>query len=105
MKAHELLKSPDVWCQGSPAEDARGNKVAALHPGAVKWCALGAIQKAYPPSQWAEAMDELLRALSVSEQGLSQMNSSDKACSLMEWNDDSRSSFLEVTTVLLSADV
>jgi hypothetical protein len=105
MKAHEVLKFPEAWCQGSPAEDAHGNKVAALHPGAVKWCALGAIQKAYPPSQWGGAMDDLLRALSFSEQGLSKMNSSDKACSLMEWNDDSRCSFLEITTVLLSADI
>jgi hypothetical protein len=105
MKAHELLNSPEAWCQESPAEDLHGNKVAALHPGAVKWCALGALQKAYPPSQWGEAMDNLLRALSYSERGLSQMNSSDKACSLMEWNDDSRSSFLEVTAVLRSADI
>jgi hypothetical protein len=105
MKAHELLKSPEAWCQGAPAEDAHGNKVAALHPQAVKWCALGAIQKVYPPSQWGEAIDNLLRALSFSEQGLAQMNNSDKACSLMEWNDDSRSSFLEVTTVLASADI
>jgi hypothetical protein len=105
MKAHELLKSPDVWCQGSPAEDALGNKVAALDPRAVKWCALGAIQKAYPRSQWGGAMDDLLRALSFSEQGLSQMNNSDKACSLMEWNDDGRCSFREIATVLLSADI
>jgi hypothetical protein len=105
MKAHELLHSPEAWCQGSPAEDAQGNKVVALHPKAVRWCALGAIQKAYPPEEWGEAMDNLLRALSVSEKGLAHMNSSDKACSLMEWNDDSRSSFSEISAVLLSADI
>jgi hypothetical protein len=37
-----------------------------------------------------EAMDRLLRALSVSEQGLAQMSKTDKACCLMEWNDDRR---------------
>ena len=105
MKAHELLSSPEAWCQESPAEDWRGNKIQAFDPRAVKWCALGAIQKAYPASQWGAAMDSLLRALSVSDQGLAQMTPSDKACSLMEWNDDRRSSFREVREILLSADI
>jgi hypothetical protein len=33
------------------------------------------------------------------------MTKSDKACSLMEWNDDRQCSFVEVREVLLSADV
>ena len=105
MKAHELLNSPKVWCQGSPAEDGRGNKLQALDPRAEKWCALAAIQKVYPPLQWEEAIDRLLRVLSVSEKGLAQVTISDKACSLMEWNDDRQSSFLEVSEILLSADI
>ena len=105
MKAHELLNSPEVWCQHSPAEDGRGNKLEALDPRAEKWCALAAIQKVYPPFQWENAMDRLLRVLSVSEKGLTQMTISDKACSLMEWNGDRRSSFLEVSEILLTADI
>ena len=97
--------SPEVWCQGSQAEDRQGNKLQALDPRAVKWCALAAVQKVYPPSQCGEAMDRLLRALSFSEQGLAQMTKSDKACCLMEWNDDRRCSFLEVREILLSADI
>ena len=105
MKAHELLSSPDVWCQESPAQDALGNKVNADHPEAVKWCALAAIQKVYPPLQWEKAMDRLLRALDVSEKGISQLSKSDKACCLMEWNDDRRSSFQDIREILLQADV
>jgi hypothetical protein len=105
MKAHELLISPDAWCQESPAEDEHGNKVPALHPDAVKWCALAAIQKVYSPLQWEEAMDRLLRALSVSEKGICQLSKSDKACCLMEWNDDQNSSFREIREILLEADV
>jgi hypothetical protein len=105
MKAHELLSSPDVWCQESPAQDLLGNKVNAGHPEAVKWCALAAIQKVYPPLQWEEAMDRLLRALDVSEKGISQLSKSDKACCLMEWNDDRRSSFQDIRDILLQADV
>ena len=52
-----------------------------------------------------EAMDRLLRALSVSEPGLAQMNKSDKACSLMEWNDNRRDSFLDVRQILLFANI
>ena len=33
---------------------------------------------------------------SPSDRGLAQMTKSDKACSLMEWNDDRRCSFAEV---------
>jgi hypothetical protein len=105
MKAHELLSSPDTWCQESPAKDTRGVKVPALHPQAVKWCALAAIQKVYPPLQWEEAMDRLLCALSVSEKGIGQLSKSDKACCLMEWNDDRNSSFREIRQILLEADV
>lgn len=105
MKAHELLTSPDKWCKESPAEDLQGHKLQAQDPRGVKWCALGAIQKAYPCPQWGQAMDCVLRALSVSELGLAQMNNSDKACSIMEWNDDRQSSFAEIRGTLLAVDI
>ena len=105
MKAHELLSSPDAWCQESPGKDAEGNKVYALDPKAMKWCALGAIQKIYPPVQWEEMMDRLLRVLSVSEKGIAQLTKSDKACSLMEWNDDPRYSFPDIREALRRADI
>ena len=105
MKAYDLLNSPQAWCQESPAQDRQGNKLQALDPRAVKWCALSAVQKAYPTSGWGEAMDRVLLALSVSKPGLAQMTKSDKACSLIEWSDDRQSSFQEVREILLSADV
>jgi hypothetical protein len=105
MKAHELLSSADFWCQESLAEDEHGNEVAAFNLRAVKWCALAAIQKTYPSSEWEEVMDRLLRALSVSEEGIAQMTISDKAFSLMEWNDDEANSFREIREILLDANV
>ena len=105
MKARELLHSPEVWCQEAPAQDQHGNKLEALDPRAVKWCVLAAIQKTYEPSQWSEAMDRLLRALSVSEAGLAQMSKADKACCLMEWNDDGQTSFAEIREMLFLADI
>jgi hypothetical protein len=105
MKAHELLSSPDNWCQESPAEDGHGNKVPTFHPGAVKWCAFAAIQKVYSPLRRDVAIDRLLRALSVSEKGISQLSRSDKVCCLMDWNDSRNSSFREVREILMEADV
>jgi hypothetical protein len=105
VKAYELLNSPNAWCQGSLAEAAQGNKVPALDPRAVRWCALSAIQTVYPPAQWEEAINGVLRALSVSERGIARMTKSDKACCLMEWNDDRGSSFRDIREVLKEADV
>jgi hypothetical protein len=105
MKAHELLSSPDNWCQESPAEDAHGHKVPAFHPAAVKWCAFAAIQKVYSPLKRDVAVDRLLRALSVSEKGIRQLSRSDKACCLMEWNDSRNACFREIREILMEADV
>ena len=69
MKAHELLNSPQAWCQHSSAKDARGHKRYASDPRAVSWCALAAIHKAYAAPQREQAMERVLRALSVSEGG------------------------------------
>jgi hypothetical protein len=33
------------------------------------------------------------------------MNKSDKACSIMEWNDDQQSSFAEIKATLLEVDI
>ena len=50
-------------------------------------------------------MDRLLRALSVSEQGIAELTKSDKACCLMEWNDDSAQSFRDIREALDAADI
>ena len=105
MKAHQLLSSREMWCKESPAEDSQGNKLQPFDPRAVKWCALGAIQKVYPPADWGQAMDCLLLGLSYSDRGLAQMNKSDKALSIMEWNDDQESSFNEIREVLVEIDL
>jgi hypothetical protein len=96
---------PEVWCQESSAKDALGNKLQAFDPNAVRWCVLGAIHKLYPPSQYGEATDRVLRALSFSEEGIAQLTKTDKACCLMEWNDDPRTTFQEITNILLSANI
>jgi hypothetical protein len=50
-------------------------------------------------------MDRLLLGLSYSSQGLAQMNESDKACSIMEWNDHQDCSFEEVREILKETDI
>ena len=105
MKAYELLSSPDTWCREALAKDAHGDNVPPFDPEAVQWCALAAVQKVYPPAQWEEAMNRVLRALSVSEKGIEQLSKSDKACCVMERNDQRESSYQEIRKILLEADV
>jgi hypothetical protein len=105
MKAYELLNLLMVRSEDSSPEVWGGNQLEVLNARPEKWCALGAIQKTYPPEQWEHAMDRVLRALDVSEQGLARMSKYDKACCLMEWSDDCRGSFLEVRDILVLADI
>ena len=50
-------------------------------------------------------MDQVLRALSVSEAGISQLTATDKACCLLEWNDDRQTTFEEVKNILLATGI
>ena len=50
-------------------------------------------------------MDRVLRALCVSEGAISQLTETDKACCLMEWNDDRQTTFEEVKNILLATDI
>jgi hypothetical protein len=105
MKAYELLNLLMVQSEDSSTRVWCGNQLEVLESWAEKWCVLGAIQKAYPPEQWELATDRVLRALNVSEQGLARMSKYDKACCLMEWSYEGRSSFLEVRDILVLADI
>jgi hypothetical protein len=105
MKAYELLNLLVVRSEDSSTEVWRGNQLEVLNSWAEKWCVLDAIQATYTPELWEQAMDRVLRALNVSEQGLARMSKCDKACCLMEWSDDCRSSFLEVRDILVLADI
>jgi hypothetical protein len=100
-----LLNRREMESEGRSLGHSKGNKLQAFDSRAAKWCALGAIQKTYPPVEWGEAMDQVLRALSYSDAGLAQMTKTDKACCLMEWNDDYRSSFEEIRGILLEVDI
>lgn len=43
--ARELISVPERWTQGSLAESRLGRPIGPSTPGAVCWCALGAVQK------------------------------------------------------------
>jgi hypothetical protein len=73
MKAHELLSSPDTWCQEALAKDGRGDNVPPFDPEAVQWCALAAVQTVYPLSQWEGPMNRVLHALAFPKKELSSL--------------------------------
>lgn len=49
--ARELIRDPARWCQDAFACDADGDAVHTLDPQAVRWCAVGALNKVAPSSE------------------------------------------------------
>ena len=47
--ARNLIKKPECWTQGASARDARGRSVQVGSKGAVRFCALGAIDRVCRP--------------------------------------------------------
>ena len=48
--AYELIKDEERWCQGHMAENRLGDPVAYDAFNAVRWCASGAVAKAFDGS-------------------------------------------------------
>lgn len=48
-RARKLIAKPESWTQRSHARDANGDAVPAASPGAVCWCAVGALFNVIPP--------------------------------------------------------
>jgi len=46
LAAHDLLRDPSRWTQGTVARDQTGETVDVTDPRAQKWCAVGAITRA-----------------------------------------------------------
>lgn len=47
MKVYELLNSPEKWAKGNYSFTRDGQPVRWNHPGAIRWCVMGAIYKCY----------------------------------------------------------
>jgi hypothetical protein len=65
-RALPLVENEETWLQGSFAQDADGNTVSrGFHPRAVRWCALGALEKAAfdLTGNWPDTHDCYCRAL------------------------------------------
>ena len=97
MKAYELLSTPDRWCKGNWAKDARGQVTKASGPDAVCWCLTGALWRIYMdrPHAYAAVKD---RVVSVLERRTGRGG-------LVAFNDDFRTSYEDVIAVLKEANV
>jgi hypothetical protein len=92
MKAYEILMSHD-WCKGAFARTASGESVGSQDPGAVSFCLLGAIGKAYSGSDSVPgAIAELSKLLPAD-------------ISFTRWNDEPSRTKEEVLEVLRRAGV
>lgn len=57
-EARELIADPERWTRGAGARDANGSSVHPRAEEAVRWCAIGAIDRA-DPSIISDALDAL----------------------------------------------
>ena len=60
-KAWQLLHSPEKWCKGQLAMDMHGNKVEPFSDTAERFCAVGAIRRAYGYDSHSDIVKEKLR--------------------------------------------
>lgn len=44
VETYLLLRRPEKWCRGNFSQDANGQVIAYNNVGAVRWCAVGAVQ-------------------------------------------------------------
>lgn len=49
LKAFEMVKNPDTWCQGGIAKNENGEYTAWDSSEAIRLCSVGWIHKTFPP--------------------------------------------------------
>lgn len=96
MKAYEVLEQFG-WCQGSAAIDNNGQEVGVLSNDAIRFCTIGAVAKAYIPTD--NARDEL----SLKMQG--RIRDALGLYSISNWNDAPERTEEEVIALLKRLDI
>ena len=91
MKAHEILSDESKWTKGAMARDSDEYECCETGAIACKWCILGSLFVAYPlPAERWSADDALTKKLGVP---------------IHDWNDDPKTTFQDVRTLLLELDL
>ena len=93
MKAYILLSDRSKWCQGAEALNARGARVSANNPAAVRWCMLGAVVYCYGPGTTYEYHVARIR------------KAINRAGSLGAWNDARGRTYEQVVDLLKRLDI
>jgi hypothetical protein len=93
MKAHEVISTKDKWCKYNIALCRQGGGVYPCSEHAVRWCAVGAMQKAYTDLAVYNEMSQKLLDF-ISSKGF---------VSISVWNDNS--TYSEVVKVLRAKDI
>ena len=65
--ARELISDKNRWCQGSEAEDAAGRWILPSHLNAVRWCALGAVEKVSDISRALDIFADTMDVININD--------------------------------------
>lgn len=88
MKVQDILTDESKWTQRAYARDAGGCGVHEFDETAVKFCIMGAINKAYPRDKWPAIKKRLL-----------------KHCDGVHWNDSPNRTFADVRGLIEKLDI
>ena len=91
MKPSEVLSDESKWCQWASARGKSGRRVTPYGRSAVKWCLLGAIDRAFGENEIrrVDFANSVFRLL---------------GCNIADWNDSPVRKFEQVRDVLLRAE-
>lgn len=59
MKAYQVIDSPEKWTRKAHARCKHGKECDPCSKAAISWCAIGAIEKAYPYNKQHEIVQFL----------------------------------------------
>lgn len=94
MKITDLLSNPNRWCKHATALSATGKRIHPQSKKAVQWCLTGAIAKC------SDTSDQ--QHLIMSDLHCNLRTSYPQFGSLIEFNDDPHTTFLDIRTLLNS---
>ena len=97
MKAYEVLEQYD-WVQGIYAVDDTGRMCPSSSEKACAFCLLGAIERAYPPSEWFKMASKV-------RDELNKLSMKEASWPISIWNDAVERTKEEVVALLRRADV
>lgn len=105
MKAYEILSQPDAWTKGRYAETRNGDTCNPRSETAVRWCMLGAIDRAMEEQPDCAYRNAVMKVATYLREALHVQVIADKTNIISHWNDAPERTAEDVIDVLRKLDL